>query len=249
MSKAIILAAALVLVPLPAFCQGTQSNKSGEPSSSTTVGGAATDRGEMEELLDRLSQSQLKDRLTAAVERVRDACAADIEELCGSVAPGEGRIAECVLDNADDLSRRCRLTLFRVSRNLRRVVANFADECANAIRTQCENAEKVGECAEQKSATISPACHTMVTTLRHASQQLSNLTGVTVLSSDGKDVGRVVEVVRGPDGKIQSVQIQVGRFLGLGDKVISMNADKLQELGERIKLKLGADQVMSEARK
>jgi PRC-barrel domain len=253
MSKAIVLAAALVLVPLPAFCQGTQGNKGGEPSSSATAtaGSTATDSSEMDELLDRLSQSQLKDRLTTAVERVRDACAADIEELCGSIEPGEGRIAECVLDNADDLSRRCRFTLFRVSRNIRRAVANFADECANGIRAQCENAEKIGECAEQKSAAISPACHTMVTSLRHAGQKLSSLTGVTVFSSDDKDVGRVVEAVRGPDGKIQSVQIQIGRFLGLGDKVISMNADKLQELGDRVKLKLGADQirVLPEAKK
>ena len=81
--------------------------------------------------------------------------------------------------------------------------------------------------------------------VRHAGQGLSSLKGVTVYSSDDKDVGRVIEAVRGPDGKIQSVQIQIGRFLGLGDKVISISADKLQELGDRIKLKLGADQVRS----
>lgn len=243
MSKAVILAAALVLAPLPAFCEGTRGTKGGESSSYTTAGSTTKDYNEMADLLDRLSQSQLKDRLTAAIERVRDACAADIEELCGSVAPGEGRIASCVQDNAGDLSRRCRFTLYRVSRDIRRAVANFADECGNGIKAQCANAEKIGDCAEQKSAAISPACHTIVTALRQAGQKLSNLTGVTVFSSDDEDVGRIVEAVRGPDGKIQSVQIQISRFLGLGDKVISINADKLQELGDRIKLKLGADQL------
>jgi sporulation protein YlmC with PRC-barrel domain len=86
----------------------------------------------------------------------------------------------------------------------------------------------------------------MVVALRHAGQRLSHLKGVSVFSSDGKDVGQVVEAIRGPDGKIQSVQIQVGRLLGIGDKVVAIDADKLQEIGDRIRLKLNADQVRSQ---
>jgi hypothetical protein len=159
------------------------------------------------------------------------------------VSPDEGRIVSCLRDHEDLLSRRCRLTLFVVSRKIRQTVANFADECGSRLRAECANAEKIGECAEQKSASISAACQTMVAVLRHAGQKLSNIKGVTVYSSDDKDVGRVVEAVRGPDGKIQSVQIQIGRFLGLGDKVVSINADALKEIGDRIKLKLASDQV------
>ncbi len=101
----------------------------------------------------------------------------------------------------------------------------------------------MGECAEEKSASISPACHSMVLALRQVGQKLSNLKGVTVFSADDKEVGRVIEAVRGPDGKIQSVQIQVGRLLGIGDKVVNISVDRLQELGERIKLKMGADEL------
>jgi sporulation protein YlmC with PRC-barrel domain len=86
----------------------------------------------------------------------------------------------------------------------------------------------------------------MVVALRHAGQKLSSLKGVSVFSSDGKDVGQVVEAVRGPDGKIQSVQIQIGRLLGIGDKVVAIDADKLQEMRDRIMLKLNADQVRSQ---
>ncbi|MGA7325798.1 MAG: PRC-barrel domain-containing protein [Rhodomicrobium sp.] len=196
-------------------------------------------------MLDFLSQTQLKDRLAAATGRVREACAADIEELCGDETEGGGRIAVCMRENADELSPRCRLTLALVARGIRRAVANFADECGNAIRAQCAGAEKIGDCAEQKSAAISPACHAMVTALRRAGAKLSSLKGVTVFSSDGKDVGRVVEAIRGPDGKLQSVQIRIGQLLGLGDKVISISADRLQELGNRIQLKMGADQLRS----
>jgi len=247
------LAAALVFAPVPALCQGTPGSAGGQTSSITTEGStsAKSDRGEVGEILDRLAHSGLKDRLAAAVDRVEDACADDIEDLCSGVTPGEGRIAACVTANADQLSRRCRMTLFIVSRKIKQTVANFADECGGSLKAQCAGAEKFGECAEQKSASISPACHTMVVALRHAGQKIANLKGVSVFSSDGKDVGQVVEAMRGPDGKIQSVQIQIGRLLGIGDKVVSIDADKLQEMGDRIRLKLGADQVrlLPEARR
>jgi sporulation protein YlmC with PRC-barrel domain len=248
MSRAIILAAALVFAPLPALCQGTPGSTGSQTSSFTTEssGSAKSDGGEAGEILDRLAHSGLKDRLSAAVDRVEDACADDIEELCGGTTPGEGRIAACIHANADQLSRRCRMTLFVVSRKIRQTVADFADECGGSLRAQCANSEKFGECAEQKSASISPACHTMVIALRHAGQKLANLKGVTVFSSDGKDVGQVVEAVRGPDGKIQSVQIQIGRLLGIGDKVVAVDAGSLQEIGDRIRLKLNADQVRSQ---
>jgi len=53
----------------------------------------------------------------------------------------------------------------------------------------------------------------------------------------------VVEAQRSPDGKLQSVQIQVGRFLGIGDKVVTIDGDKLQQLADRIRLSLNGDQV------
>ena len=248
MSRAVILAAALVFSPLPALCQGAPGSTGGQTSSFTAEGSttAKGDRGEMGEILDRLAHSGLRDRLAAAADRVEDACADDIEELCGGITPGEGRIAACVRANADQLSRRCRMTLFIVSRKIRQTVADFADECGGTLRAQCAGAEKAGECAEQKSASISPACHTMVIALRHAGQKLANLKGVSVFSSDGKDVGQVVEAMRGPDGKIQSVQIQIGRLLGIGDKVVSIDAGNLQEIGDRIRLKLNADQVRTQ---
>ncbi|MGA7328916.1 MAG: PRC-barrel domain-containing protein [Rhodomicrobium sp.] len=245
MNKAIMLAAILALGPLPAHSQNVQDKAGGETQA---IGEGAARQGEragIGAVLDFLSRSQLKDRLAAATGRVREACGADIEELCGSETEGGGRIAACVRENADELSTRCRITLALAVRGIQREVANFADECGNAIRAQCGGAEKVGECAEKKSAAISPACHTMVTALRQASTKLSSLKGVTVFSSDGKDVGRVVDAVRGPDGKLQSVQIQIGQLLGLGDKVVSISADRLQELGNRIQLRMNADQLRS----
>ena len=94
MSKAVLLAAALALAPLPALCQGTPAGNpaGGAPQATEAVTQEQGGGKELGDILDRLSHSQLKDRLEAAAGRVEDACGDDIAELCGPVEPGGGRI-------------------------------------------------------------------------------------------------------------------------------------------------------------
>ncbi len=245
MNKAVFLAAVLLLAPLPAMSEEApgQENRGPAPSAIENPAGAGEYSERASDLLDRLAQSGLKDRIAAAIERVEDACGDDIEQYCGDVSPGEGRIAACVHAHADMLSRRCRFALFRTARNIRNTVENIADECWNGIKAQCGNAQNIGECAVQKSASLSPSCQTVVAVLHQAGQKLGQLRDMPVYSADGKDLGRVVEAVRGPDGKLQAVQIQIGRFLGLGDKVVTIDANQIHELADRIMLRLNGDQV------
>ena len=196
-----------------------------------------------EDLLDRIAQSGLKDRLESAIERVEDACGGDIEEYCSDVTPGGGRIAACMHAHADTLSRRCRFSLFRSARNIRSAVENIADECWTNIQSQCGNEQNVGECARQKSASLSPTCQTVVAALHEVGQKIGQLRDMPVFSADNKDLGRVVEAMRGPDGKLQSIQIQVGRFLGIGNKVVTIPADQIHEMADRIMLQMNGDQV------
>jgi Cysteine rich repeat len=246
MNKAMILTAALIFTP--ALCEAQQGEKAGGPTSRAAGEStrAAGESGEISTLLKRLSQSGLKDRFATAIERVKGACADDIAELCGPVTPGEGQIVACIKENADGLSPRCRFTLFRAARNIREAIADIADDCESGLKEQCAGAEKIGDCAEQKSAAISPACHAVVLALRHRAQETQEtpgLKGKTVLSSDGQDVGRIVEATRGTDGKIESAQIATGRALGLGEKVIPIGADTLQEQGGQIRLRLSSAQL------
>ena len=67
--------------------------------------------------------------------------------------------------------------------------------------------------------------------------------GASVLSSDNKDLGQVVDVQRGADGKVHSIKVEVGRFLGLGSKVIEITGDKLEEIADKIKARIDGDQV------
>jgi hypothetical protein len=69
------------------------------------------------------------------------------------------------------------------------------------------------------------------------------LRGVPVFSSDNKNIGEVVEVTRAPDGKLESIQVAVGRWLGLGDRVVTIGADDFERLADRIRLRLAGEEV------
>ena len=114
---------------------------------------------------------------------------------------------------------------------------------SNDIEKHCGDAEKIGQCVVEKRASLSQGCQTVVATLRKAVQGLAALRGLPVHSSDNSDVGQVVDVAKGPDGTIQSIQVEIGRSLGISPKVVTINADKFEQLADRVKLQLGREDV------
>jgi sporulation protein YlmC with PRC-barrel domain len=261
MYKCILVAAVLGLAPFPAMSQqqaqreqqrsqGAMSEqevqqeqqRSSDRESSRTM--RESQRGG--DLLDRLSRSELRDRVGDAIETVEDACVTDIANFCGDVTPGQGRVAMCMRAYEDQLSRRCQSALYRVSSNFHRAVANMTDECWRGIQAQCGSAEKIGQCAKQKIDSLSPACQAVVAAVSDVAEGVrQQLKGMPVYSADNKNLGQVVEVTRDSDGKIKAIQVQVGRMLGLGDKVVTIEANKIEQLANQIRLRLGADEVRS----
>ena len=195
-----------------------------------------------------LAQSSIRERVGSAVETVEAACAADIDKFCGNVTRGEGRVIVCMHAHDDKLSRKCQFALYRVSRNLDRAlnrVERIADACWNDLETHCQGADSIARCITERGPTLSPACKSVVAGLRQAVQGLASLKGMPVFSADGKNLGDIVEVVRGPDGKVQAVRIEVGRFLGIGERVVTIDADQFEQLVDRIRLRLDANAVRS----
>jgi hypothetical protein len=146
----------------------------------------------------------------------------------------------------DQLSRSCQFALYRVSRGLDNVlnrVERIADACWNDIQTQCGEADKIGQCVAQKKESLAQPCRTVVAAIQQTLQGLAELRGMPVYSSDNKDLGQVVQVTRGSDGKIQSIQVEVGRFLGLGNRVVKIDADGIEQLADRIKVRMGGEQI------
>jgi hypothetical protein len=194
------------------------------------------------------TQSNLRERIAAAVEMIEGACAPDVRNFCGNVTRGEGRLVVCMQAYDDQLSKRCQFALYRVSRNLESVLSRvdrIADACWNDIQEKCGDADKIGQCVMEKRASLSQPCQTVINDLQQAYQGLAALRGQTVHSSDGKELGQVVEVNKGPDGKIQSIQLELGRWLGLGSKAVTITADKFEQLADRIRLHLRGDEVQS----
>jgi len=73
---------------------------------------------------------------------------------------------------------------------------------------------------------------------------------MSVYSSDNKNIGQVVEIVRGPDDKVQSIQVDIGRVLGLGTKVVTITAEKLERLpGIKVLLSDAEVRSLPEAKK
>ena len=194
------------------------------------------------------AQSSVRDRVASAIEAVEGACAADIAKFCGNVSRGEGRVLLCMQAHDDQLSYRCQFGLYRASRNLDRAlsrVERIADACWNDIETQCKDAERIGQCVVDKAPSLSQACQTVVAGIRQALQGLASLKGMPAYSADGKNLGQVVEVVRGPDGKVQSVQVDVGRFLGIGGRVVTIDRNAFEEAADRVNLRLTGDAIRS----
>ena len=193
-------------------------------------------------------QSNLRERIAAAVEMIEGACATDVRNFCGNVTRGEGRLVLCMQAYDDQLSKRCQFSLYRVSRNLGSVlgrVDRIADACWNDIQEKCGDADKIGQCVMEKRTSLSQPCQTVVNELRQAYQGLAALRGLPVHGSDDKEIGQVVEVNKGSDGKIQSIQLELGRWLGLGTKAVTITADKFEQLADRIKLRLRGEEVQS----
>ena len=197
---------------------------------------------------DASAQSNLRERMAAAIEMIEGACASDVKNFCGNVTRGEGRLVLCMQAYDDQLSKRCQFALYRVSRNLESVVSRvgrIAGACWNDIQEKCGDADKIGQCVMEKRASLSQSCQTVANDLQQAYQGLAALRGQTVQSADGKELGQVVEVKKDPDGKIQSIQLELDRWLGLGSKAITITADKFEQLADKVRLRLRGDEVRS----
>jgi hypothetical protein len=195
-----------------------------------------------------VSAQSVRERVGAAIETVQAACADDIAKFCGNVSRGEGRLLACMQAYDDQLSRRCGFAVYRASRKLDRAldrVERIADACWDDIEAKCGDADSVGRCLIERRGEMSQSCQTVVSGIRRALQGLASLRGMNVFTADDKELGKVVEVVNGPDGEMQSIQVQIAPSVGLGDRVVTVDADTVEQLADRIRLRLAGDAIRS----
>jgi hypothetical protein len=240
MRNAVLVAAVLLLAPPPALSQDVQRSEGRDPPTAERSG----DRDARGERLGRPPASEFRYRMASAIETVESACAADIDDFCGKVMPGAGRLSLCMRAHEDQFSRECQSALEQVSQPLQRSAERITEMCWNEVGALCGEATGVGQCVAQKKESLSPPCRAIVTVLGQKVQGLMARVGMPVYSSDDKALGQVAQVVRGTDGKVQAIQVDIGRMLGLGTKVVAISADKFEQLAG-IKLRLSDSEIRS----
>jgi len=229
MKKAGLVVAACLFAPLPLLSQ--EASRSGDRDPSYVD--ITADRGNRP---GSLSEGEFGDRVAEAIQMVKVACADEIDDFCGKVTPGEGRLAFCMRAHEDQLGRTCQSTLRRVALNVRRTLNQITETCWNEVRALCGDTDKLGklgQCVAQKKGSLSSSCETIVTVLGQklqGAQEITARVGMPVFGPDDKSLGQVAEVVRGADGKVQSIQVDIGRSLGLGSKVVDIGADKIERV-------------------
>lgn len=64
----------------------------------------------------------------------------------------------------------------------------------------------------------------------------SKVIGSSVVNEAGDTVGKIDEIIIGPDGKAPFVVLSVGGFLGMGDKLIALPYEQMRTDGKKIML-------------
>ena len=101
----------------------------------------------------------------SAIETVMEACKDDLQQYCGDVTPGEGRVLYCVAAHTDKLSVQCELALYKAASMLEKLavgVARFARSCQGEIETLCGDVRagqgRILACLEEKDAQVGDSC-------------------------------------------------------------------------------------------
>ena len=84
-------------------------------------------------------------------------CVADIEKLCPGIAPGQGRLRDCMRKHITDVSFPCLLRLAKFAE-----VRRSHKECSAYLRQQCAGVKrgggKFGACLKSAVASLSDTC-------------------------------------------------------------------------------------------
>ena len=77
-----------------------------------------------------------------------------------------------------------------------------------------------------------------------STMQSNQIVGKKLYDRNSNEVATIENAQQGPNGRIQSVEVDVGGFLGIGSKRVAVPADELQLNGDRvIASSMTADQI------
>jgi hypothetical protein len=85
-------------------------------------------------------------------------CAADAAKLCKGIQQGEGRVAQCLKEHANELSPACKKNIGETKEK----VQDFKEACKDDSAKLCKGTKPGGgrilQCLKQHEGELSPAC-------------------------------------------------------------------------------------------
>ena len=96
-------------------------------------------------------------------------CRYDLEKYCANVTPGEGRLAFCLMANADKRSPQCEYAIFDASRAADKIIAKVGHSisaCQSDIATLCSGTEvrqgRLVQCLADQKPALSGQCRDVI---------------------------------------------------------------------------------------
>lgn len=158
-----------------------------------------------------------------AAANIADTCLSAVQQQCGNA----DNTKQCLQQKNASLPQPCQTIVAALEQGRQALATGMHERGGQA---QAQMGEEQG--GQQQTAEA-----------QDNQNQGHHLRGLPAFSSDGKNLGQVVRVERGPDGKIQSIHIQAGRLLGLGEKTIAIDGSKVERLLDRVRIMMTGDQI------
>ncbi|AZQ67375.1 hypothetical protein EF888_09685 [Silicimonas algicola] len=219
--------------------QATNEATAEQPTEEMAEGTDATAEqpaAEMAEGSDATAE-QATEEMTAEAEQAGDAVVEGAETAGEEVAEAADATGEAVVEGADaagdELAQAADATGEAVAEGTEEVTAE-AEQAGDAVVEGTENA--AGDVAVATDSTLGASDGIMrdgYDTAVYEDLTAEDLTGARVYDGNDEWIGEVSELLLSDDGQISGAVVDVGGFLGLGEKPVELSMDELDILREQ----------------
>jgi OOP family OmpA-OmpF porin len=113
-----------------------------------------------------VNASLIDDGYNKAVKIIGEGCSSEVAAFCGDIAPGQGRILNCLKSNDSKLSSTCKQSITQGKSTMESALGNanyFGSRCGSEIARHCSNVTPgsggIVACLKQNSMNLEKRCY------------------------------------------------------------------------------------------